>query len=107
MFQRHVFVCLQNRPPFAKPSCGPRGSPRLLELLTTELEKRGLFGRIGLNGSTCLGPCESGPNMVVYPEGVWYAGVKPEDVPEIVEQHLAGGRPVERLRYRPPAAPGA
>jgi (2Fe-2S) ferredoxin len=40
----------------------------------------------------------------VYPEGVWYANVKPEDVPEIVERHLVGGQPVERLRLSPPGA---
>jgi len=41
-----------------------------------------------------------GPLLVVYPETVWYAGVRPEDVEEIVREHLVGGRPVERLRYR-------
>jgi (2Fe-2S) ferredoxin len=39
--------------------------------------------------------------IVVYPEDVWYAGVRAEDVQEIVESHLLGGRPVDRLRYRP------
>jgi len=38
--------------------------------------------------------------VVVYPEGVWYGGVTPADVPEIVERHLVGGQPVERLRLR-------
>jgi len=102
MFQRHLFVCIQNRPPFAKPSCGPRGAQKLLESFALEMEKHGLIGRVGLNGATCLGPCESGPNLVVYPEGVWYANVKPEDVPEIVERHLVGGSPVERLRLTAP-----
>jgi (2Fe-2S) ferredoxin len=40
--------------------------------------------------------------MVVYPEGVWYAGVTVADVAEIVREHLVSGRPVERLRYRWP-----
>ena len=45
---------------------------------------------------------QQGGIVVIYPEGVWYAGVTLGDVPEIVEAHLAGGRPVERLRYRWP-----
>ena len=45
----------------------------------------------------CLGPCFEGPTVVVYPEAVWYVGVTPADVPEIVESHLAGGIPVARL----------
>jgi (2Fe-2S) ferredoxin/SAM-dependent methyltransferase len=49
--------------------------------------------------TTCgsLGLCERGPNLVVYPEGSWYSGVRPEDVPEIVREHLGHGRPVGRL----------
>ena len=52
--------------------------------------------------TTCgsLGVCERGPNLVVYPEGVWYSGVRPEDVPELVESHFVQGRPVERLVNR-------
>lgn len=57
-----------------------------------------MWGRVGVTGCECLGPCFDGPNMVVYPEGIWYAGVAVEDVPEIVD-HLAGGPVVERLVY--------
>ena len=51
----------------------------------------------------CLGLCKHGPNAVVYPGGVWYLGLRGEDVPEIVERHLEGGEPVERLAagFRP------
>ena len=45
----------------------------------------------------CLGPCFEGPTVVVYPEAVWYVGVTPADVPEIVEKHMARGETVERL----------
>jgi (2Fe-2S) ferredoxin len=41
-----------------------------------------------------------GPSIVVYPEGIWYGHVSVADVPEIVERHLVGGEPVERLRMR-------
>jgi (2Fe-2S) ferredoxin len=48
-------------------------------------------------GTGCLGFCGAGPLMVVYPEGIWYQPRTPEDIDEIVESHLRGGRPVERL----------
>ena len=99
MFKRHFFVCMTQRPPFAKPSCGPKGSPQVLQALFEAIEARGLSREVAVTSSGCLGPCDSGPSVVVYPEGVWYKGVKPEDVPEIVESHAVGGKPVERLRY--------
>ncbi len=52
------------------------------------------------NAAGCLDACAYGPSIVVYPEGVWYGHVRPEDVPEIVESHLVNGIPVERLRLR-------
>ncbi len=63
------------------------------------LPKRpGLGGTVRINKSLCLDQCEHGPTVVVYPEAVWYGHVKPEDAAEIVQEHLVGGRPVERLR---------
>jgi len=58
-----------------------------------------LWGRVAVTPCGCLGPCFEGPNVVVYPEGVWYRGVKPEDAEEIADRHLVGGVPVERLVY--------
>ena len=58
----------------------------------------GLGGKVRINKSGCLDQCEHGPTVVVYPEAVWYGGVKPENAAEIVQEHLVGGRPVERLR---------
>ena len=45
----------------------------------------------------CLGVCNKGPIVVVYPEGTWYGNVKVEDVEKIVEQHIEGGKVVEEL----------
>jgi len=63
-----------------------------------ELAARGLMGRIRANAAGCLDQCEHGVAVVVYPEQVWYAGVTKGDVAEIVESHLVGHVPVERLR---------
>lgn len=100
-FVRHVFVC-ENRRPADDPrgSCGCKGSAAVREALKLELKRCGLKGRVRANASGCLDACAHGPTVVVYPEGVWYGGVRPEDVPEIVAQHIVGGRPVERLLIR-------
>ena len=96
--ERHFFV--ENaRPVGAKPSCGARGSGEIATALQEGLGRHPeLWGRVAVTSTGCLGPCFEGPTIVVYPEAVWYVGVTPADVPEIVEQHMSGGRPVERLR---------
>ncbi len=102
-FQRHFFVCQTRRPEGGKPSCGNRGSEDLLNQLMEALgERPELWDDVAVTPTGCLGPCFDGPTMVVYPEGFWYAPVKPEDVREIIDSHLVEGRPVERLRYRWP-----
>lgn len=61
-----------------------------------------LWGQVAVTACDCLGPCFDGPNVVIYPEGVWYAGVTAGDAAVIAEEHLAGGRVVARLRYEWP-----
>jgi (2Fe-2S) ferredoxin len=102
-YQRHFFVCQTQRPPMGKPSCGARGSAEILLLLQEGLGMYPeLWSTVTVTSSGCLGPCFDGPTIVVYPEGTWYAGVKKEDVAEIVESHMVGGKPVERLVYEWP-----
>lgn len=100
-FSHHVFIC-ENRRPEGDPrgSCGVRGSEAVRQAFKVELARRGLKGTVRANSAGCLDACAYGPSVVVYPEGVWYGHVRPEDVPEIVERHLIGGQPVERLRLR-------
>jgi len=100
-FRYHVFVC-ENRRPDGDPRgcCAARGGEAVRAALKAELKKRGLSGVVRANGAGCLDACQHGPSLVVYPEGTWYGGVTAADVPEIVESHLAGGRPVERLLVR-------
>lgn len=81
------------------PSCAVNGSEEVLFALREERERRGLSGDVYITATGCLGPCPArGATIVVYPEGVWYSGVTVDDVVEIVERHMIGGRPVERLR---------
>ncbi|MFM2420398.1 MAG: hypothetical protein RL385_5121 [Pseudomonadota bacterium] len=96
--KKHVFVCLQNRPlGHARGSCQGRGSPGVYQAFVDELEQRGLKDEIRLTHSGCLGPCQGGPSVLVYPEGVLYSQVHPDDVSAIVQQHLLDGQPLARL----------
>jgi (2Fe-2S) ferredoxin len=97
-FDRHIFVCSNVREPgHPRGCCAEKGGNAVREALKSQLKARGLNKRIRANQAGCLDQCEHGVTVVVYPEQVWYGFVKPEDVPEIVEHHLIGGRPVERL----------
>lgn len=97
-FRHHLFICENRRPEGApKGSCAARGGEAVRAAFKSELLRRGLNEEIRANSAGCLDLCAQGPVVVVYPEGTWYVGVRPEDVVEIVEQHLIGGKPVERL----------
>ena len=51
-----------------------------------------------INKAGCLGRCDDGPVLVVYPDNVWYTFVDEEDIDDIIDNHLVHGRIVERLR---------
>lgn len=102
-FRHHVFVCDQKKPEGA-PCCSAHGSLAVIEALRREVVARNLSGSVAITTCGSLGLCENGPNLVVYPEGVWYSHVSPADVPEIVTEHLEQGRPVARLMRTDEAA---
>ena len=83
----YVLVC-QNQ------DCQQRGSAELLDKLTEKLKG----ADVEVKPYMCFGGCGAGPNIVLYPQKVWYNGVKREDVDEIAA-HAQGGPPVERLTY--------
>lgn len=97
IFRYHAFCCSQQRPPsHPKGSCGARGAGPLWERLAGQIQARQL-SRVAMTPTGCLGFCNAGPLMVVYPEGIWYQPTTTEDIDEIVESHFVQGRPVERL----------
>jgi (2Fe-2S) ferredoxin len=100
-FEKHIFIC-ENRRPEGHPRgcCAEKGSEKIRELFKAAIERRGLKGRVRANMAGCLDQCQYGVSVVVYPEAVWYGGVTADDVEEIVERHIVGGRAVERLLMR-------
>ena len=99
--EKHIFVCTNRRDPSnPKGSCADKGAEKVREQFKKQLSERGLKGRMRANAAGCLDQCEHGCTVVVYPEQVWYGHVTPDDVKEIVEEHLLGDRPVERLRLK-------
>ncbi|NBU21732.1 (2Fe-2S) ferredoxin domain-containing protein [bacterium] len=95
----HIFVCTNERPAgHPRGCCMNHKSDNLVQLLKKELARAGLSTEVRAQKAGCLDVCEYGPALVVYPDQVWYGGVKPEDISEIVQSHLKDGRVVERLR---------
>lgn len=100
-YKRHLFVCENQRPEgHPKGCCAEKHSAALTEKFKAELRKRGLNSQFRINKAGCLDACEFGPVVVVYPDAVWYGGVAPGDVEEIIDAHIIGGAPVERLMIR-------
>ena len=97
--ERHVFVCVNERlPDNPKGCCASKGSAEIQKRLKKLAFDAGLRGRVRINSAGCLDRCEQGTTIVVYPEAVWYGRVTLDDVDEIFNEHVLGGRPVERLR---------
>ena len=96
-YEKHVFVCTYG------PYCWFDGdTDGLFSRLKRRVVEAGLRDTIRINRSGCLNHCGHGPVIVVYPEGVWYGGVQPEDIDEIFDRHLCHDQPVERLRLKLP-----
>lgn len=108
-YRRHVFVCLNERPKgHPKGCCLEKGAAEVRDALKAELTKRGLAKAVRANNAGCLDACAHGVVLVIYPEGIWYGGVTPADVPEIVERTVVNGEVIDRLllpdaSYRPDA----
>ncbi len=93
IYRSHVLICKGT-------GCTASGSQEVMEAFEKEIKKRDLDKEVRVVQTGCLGLCELGPNVLIYPEGSYYCRVKAEDIPEIVEEHLIKGRIVERLLYK-------
>lgn len=96
-FQHHVFICCNQRDN-GKPCCNDHGARDLLAYAKERARELALDGeRIRINQAGCLGRCDLGPVLVIYPEAIWYSYADQADIDEILIEHLQNGRFVERL----------
>lgn len=102
-FEKHIFVCENKRPQdHPRGCCQEKGGVEVRELFKSRLKQLGLSSNIRANSSGCLDACEFGVTIVIYPEQIWYGGVKKEDVEEIIQSHLVNNKPVEKLKINNP-----
>lgn len=98
-YQHHAFFCTNQREG-GRTCCADKGARAALEHAKKRIKQLNLNGqgKLRINLAGCLDRCEEGPVLVVYPEGVWYTYVTIDDVDEIIDSHLLGGKVVERLK---------
>ncbi|KXZ39859.1 NAD(P)-dependent iron-only hydrogenase diaphorase component flavoprotein [Alkalithermobacter thermoalcaliphilus JW-YL-7 = DSM 7308] len=89
----HILVC-------AGTGCNSSKSGIVREKLESEINKRKLNDNVKVFKTGCFGFCKLGPIIVVHPDRTFYTRVTPEDVDDIVENHLQNGNVVERLLYK-------
>ena len=98
-YQKHVFFCTNQREGGAS-CCADFQASQARDYVKERVKKLNLDlnNQVRINSAGCLGRCEEGPVIVIYPEAVWYTYVDQSDVDEIIEEHLQHGRVVERLK---------
>ena len=92
MYRSHVLVC-------GGTGCTSSGSAKIIEAFEDEIRQVGLENEVKVVRTGCFGLCALGPVVIIYPEGSFYSRVNPDDVKEIVDEHLLKGRIVKRLLY--------
>ena len=103
-FQRHLFICTNERNDPCRQSCGDnQAGATAVDYLKGHAHAAGLIGagKLRISKSGCLGRCEQGPAMVIYPEGRWYTYVDEADLADILQHDLIEGQAVPRLLIDP------
>jgi (2Fe-2S) ferredoxin len=109
-YKHHVFVCTNVRQDgHPRSSCSARaaavgGVDKMRGYMREKAKQMGIES-IRCNAAGCLDRCEFGPNMVIYPEGVWYRYENTADIDEILETHVKNGGRVQRLMLQPEDLP--
>lgn len=91
-YVQHILVCTDSKSKACK-----KGGPAVLKAFEKAIKARKLGRQVMVTEIGHVGGCGLGPNVIVYPEGVWYGRVEAEDIDEIIDEHILGGRIVQRL----------
>ncbi len=97
IYDKHIFICTNERSNNERLSCGEAHGLALTAAFKKQLKDLPVKLNARTNRCGCLGICDFGPTVAIYPEGTFYVGVQPSDVSEIIESHIVKGKPVERL----------
>ncbi len=97
IYDIHIFVCTNERKGNERLSCGEKHGLELVAEFKKQLKDLKVNLKIRANKSGCLGICDFGPTVVIYPEGTFYLNVKIEDIKEIIDSHILNKIPVTRL----------
>lgn len=101
-FDKHIFICTNQRAPGSeKPSCGETHGMEIVDAFRKKLKEKKLQIKVRAQRAGCLDVCSYGQTVAVYPEGIFYIGVEPSDVDEIIDEHFINNRPVKRLMLSP------
>jgi (2Fe-2S) ferredoxin len=97
-YKRHIFVCTNQRAEGARVCCGEAKGIELVAAIKKAIKDKCLSAEVRAQRAGCFDICEAGPNVVVYPDSVFYGKVSVNDVDELVESHLVNNQPLERLK---------
>lgn len=97
VYDIHIFVCTNQRTGTERLSCGEAHGIDLVTEFKKQTKELKTNLKIRAQRAGCLGICDFGPTVAIYPEGTFYVGVKKEDVVEIVQSHIISKIPVQRL----------
>ena len=100
-YQTHILCCCNQRPEgHPRSCCADRGGKEFMDAISARIAAAGL-DNVTVTEAGCMERCELGPAMVIYPDAIWYSYEDEADIDEIIESHLKGGKPVERLVLEP------
>jgi (2Fe-2S) ferredoxin len=87
-YPKQIFVCTNDRKG-ESPSCGDHNGGDIFKELRRIAKEKGLHPKVRVAQAKCLGMCSIGCNVMIYPDNIWYSGVRSEDIPSIVEKHFS------------------
>ena len=98
-YTKHIFLCTNQKAP-GKTCCANSGGELFFDYMKTKLLELDLHGpgKFRISKSGCLGRCNAGPCVVIYPEGVWFSYSSLADIDEIINNYLVNGDTIERLK---------